>query len=47
MRFVVLSIERPEWVLINAEVDTREEALFYQQWAEYMLGEVAWIEERP
>lgn len=41
--FTVLSIERPGWVLINAEVDTREEALEYQQWAEYVKGEVSWI----
>lgn len=45
-RFIVLSVERPGWILINAEVDTIEEALDYQQHAEYELGEVAWIECR-
>lgn len=44
--FAVLSVERPGWILINAEVATREEALEYQQWAEYVAGEVAWIEVR-
>lgn len=50
MKFVALSIERTApsgWVLINAECDTREEALEYQQWAEYEMGEVTWIELRP
>jgi len=37
---------RIEWVLINAECDTRAEALEYQQWAEYVAGEIAWIVER-
>ena len=52
--FIVLSIEnhpalyrgRVMGVLINAEVETIEEALDYQTWAEYVLGEVSWIEER-
>ena len=46
--FVVISIERKAprgWALINAEVVDREEAVEYQQLAEYVLGEVAWIEE--
>ncbi len=48
--FVVFSIERtppsPGWILINGEWETREEALVNQQWAEYVAGEVAWIEEK-
>lgn len=45
--FVVLSFPPPgNYILINAEVDTRAEALDYQQHAEYELGEVAWIEVR-